>query len=245
MPGERGRLARHAFHQVAVAGEAPGPVVHDGVARAVEPVRQEPLGDRHAHGVADALAQRAGGRLRRPACGPARDGPASCEPHWRNCLSVVQREVVSGQVEQRVEQHGCVPATIPRPRRGRINSAGPSSCCARSRRARRRSCSCAPPARRTSNVHATTLADADASRADMRTLVIVGASTTRRVGRWVYTPRERAPMDVKPRQRCLGTSPRRRRPACRAARSSRPAGRARGPPRSWHRWRCRRRSWRP
>jgi precorrin-3B C17-methyltransferase len=35
----------------------------------------------------------------------------------------------------------------------------------------------------------TTLGAADASLADMRTLVIVGASTTRQVGRWVYTPR--------------------------------------------------------
>jgi len=35
----------------------------------------------------------------------------------------------------------------------------------------------------------TTLAAADAAQADMRTLVIVGASTTRRIGRWVYTPR--------------------------------------------------------
>ena len=35
----------------------------------------------------------------------------------------------------------------------------------------------------------TTLGDADPSRADMRTLVIIGASTTRQVGRWVYTPR--------------------------------------------------------
>jgi len=35
----------------------------------------------------------------------------------------------------------------------------------------------------------TTLGAADPSKADMRTLVIVGASTTRRVGRWVYTPR--------------------------------------------------------
>lgn len=34
-----------------------------------------------------------------------------------------------------------------------------------------------------------TLGTADGSVADMRTLVIVGASTTRRVGRWVYTPR--------------------------------------------------------
>lgn len=42
-------------------------------------------------------------------------------------------------------------------------------------------------------VIAATLDDADASCADMRTLVIVGASRTRRVGRWIYTPRsERA-----------------------------------------------------
>ena len=35
----------------------------------------------------------------------------------------------------------------------------------------------------------TTLGAADAALADMRTLVIVGASTTRQIGRWVYTPR--------------------------------------------------------
>ena len=40
-----------------------------------------------------------------------------------------------------------------------------------------------------SKVVATTLGAADATQADMRTLVIIGASTTRRVGRWVYTPR--------------------------------------------------------
>ncbi len=39
-----------------------------------------------------------------------------------------------------------------------------------------------------------TLGTADASQADMRTLVIIGASTTRQVGRWIYTPRsERGP----------------------------------------------------
>ena len=37
-----------------------------------------------------------------------------------------------------------------------------------------------------------TLGTADAAQADMRTLVIVGASTTRTVGRWVYTPRSEA-----------------------------------------------------
>ena len=35
----------------------------------------------------------------------------------------------------------------------------------------------------------TTLGAADGALADMRTLVIVGASTTRQVGRWIYTPR--------------------------------------------------------
>lgn len=34
-----------------------------------------------------------------------------------------------------------------------------------------------------------TLGTVDAGKADMRTLVIIGASTTRRVGRWFYTPR--------------------------------------------------------
>jgi precorrin-3B C17-methyltransferase len=39
----------------------------------------------------------------------------------------------------------------------------------------------------------TTLAEADAAQADMRTLVIIGASTTHRIGRWVYTPRGARP----------------------------------------------------
>ncbi len=41
-------------------------------------------------------------------------------------------------------------------------------------------------------VVATTLAAADGALADMRTLVIIGASTTRSVGRWIYTPRREA-----------------------------------------------------
>lgn len=38
-------------------------------------------------------------------------------------------------------------------------------------------------------VVSTTLGNADPSVVDMRTLVIIGASTTRQVGRWIYTPR--------------------------------------------------------
>lgn len=40
--------------------------------------------------------------------------------------------------------------------------------------------------------HVTTLAEADAARADMRTLVMVGTAATRMVGPWLYTPRSAA-----------------------------------------------------
>lgn len=47
-------------------------------------------------------------------------------------------------------------------------------------------------------LHVTTLAEADPAQADMQTLVLIGASTTRRIARsdgsdWIYTPRRLAP----------------------------------------------------
>src|SRR5439155_23217039 len=57
------RLARDAFHQVAVAGKRPDPVVHHLVAGPVEAVGHQSLRDRHADGVADPLAERPGGGL--------------------------------------------------------------------------------------------------------------------------------------------------------------------------------------
>ncbi|SOB99143.1 precorrin-3B C(17)-methyltransferase [Rhodobacter maris] len=42
-------------------------------------------------------------------------------------------------------------------------------------------------------INVVTLAEATPEMADMRTVVLVGNSTTRRVGRWVYTPRGVAP----------------------------------------------------
>jgi hypothetical protein len=59
-PASEGLVA-DALHQAAVAQEGVGVVVHHGVAFAVELGRQQLLGQRHAHGVGDALAQRAGG----------------------------------------------------------------------------------------------------------------------------------------------------------------------------------------
>lgn len=51
------------FHQAAVAHEGVGVMVDDVVTRLVELLGHGLLGDRHAHGIGDALTQRASGGL--------------------------------------------------------------------------------------------------------------------------------------------------------------------------------------
>ena len=60
MPGEPDRLVADAFHQIAVAGDDIGLVIDQLVAEARI---QHALGQRHADGSRDALAERAGRRL--------------------------------------------------------------------------------------------------------------------------------------------------------------------------------------
>ena len=80
MAGQGCGLAGHALHQVAIAHERPGAVVHDGVVGGVAPRGQEPLGQRHADRVAHALPERPGGGLDARGCGLAPGGPASPSP---------------------------------------------------------------------------------------------------------------------------------------------------------------------
>ena len=61
--GDRRGLGRDALHQVAVGADRVDAVVDDLVARAVEALGEEALGDRHADAVREALAERAGRRL--------------------------------------------------------------------------------------------------------------------------------------------------------------------------------------
>jgi hypothetical protein len=107
--GKARGLAGHAFHQVAVAAEAPDRVVHDLEARPVEALRQHPLGARHADGVAEALAQGTGGGL--DTGGVAALGVAGrLRVPLAEVADLVERQVVARQVQQRVEQHRCVAA---------------------------------------------------------------------------------------------------------------------------------------
>ena len=82
-------------------------VVDDLVARAVEALGEEALGHRHADGVGDALPERAGRDLdaRRVA---ALGVPGRARAPLAELLEVLEREVVAGQVQQRVLQHAGV-----------------------------------------------------------------------------------------------------------------------------------------
>jgi hypothetical protein len=101
--GERGRLRRHALHEIAVGDDPP------------DPVREQPRqlglgelgGERHAHAVGEPLAERAGGHLH--ARGQVVLGVARrLRSPLAELLQLGERQVVAGEVEQRVEQHRAV-----------------------------------------------------------------------------------------------------------------------------------------
>ena len=106
-PASAHGLVADAFHQAAVAQEDPGAVVDDRVAGAVELGRQQLLGQREAHGIGQALAQRAGGGFH-----------AGRDVHLRvarrlavqlaEVAQLAHRQLVAGEVQQRVEQHAPV-----------------------------------------------------------------------------------------------------------------------------------------
>ncbi len=106
--GQRAGLVADPLHEAAVAQEDVGAVVHDGVAGTVELIAEEPLGQGHAHGVGQPLAQRAGGGL--DAGGEAVLRVArGLAVELAEALELLERQGVAAQVEQRVEQHGRVP----------------------------------------------------------------------------------------------------------------------------------------
>ncbi len=96
-----------AFHQAAVTQEDVGVVVDDVEAGTVEFLAQQALGQRHADRVGEALPQRAGGgfHARRDAVFGVAGGLAV---QLAEVLQFRHRQVVAGQVQQRVQQHRTV-----------------------------------------------------------------------------------------------------------------------------------------
>ncbi len=105
MACQRDRLVADALHQAAVADDRIGAVVDQRVAEARV---HDPLGERHADRIAEALAQRTGGGLDagRVAVFRMARGAAA---ELAEVLQLVERHLgVVGEVEERIEQHRAV-----------------------------------------------------------------------------------------------------------------------------------------
>ena len=109
VPRDRGGLAGHPLHEVAVAGECPHPMIHDRVVGPVEVIGEKTLRDSHPDGVGEPLPQWAGCRLH--AGGMPALGVAGCAGSpLPEVPDFLQREIVPAQVQQGVEQHRGMPA---------------------------------------------------------------------------------------------------------------------------------------
>ena len=107
MPGQGGRFGGHPLHHVTIAADNVGAVIHDGMPRPIENGGQVPFSHGHAHGVGKALPQRPGGGLhtgRVAIFGVA----GSLAAPLAKIADLFQAEIVTGQVQQAVEQHGGV-----------------------------------------------------------------------------------------------------------------------------------------
>ncbi len=97
--GQGTRLGCNSLHEITVAGDDIGIVIDDGMAGPIESSRKVGLGQRHAHRVADALAEGAGRNLDP---GHKVTLRVSCRltPPLAKRLQIGKRQIVSRQVEQ-------------------------------------------------------------------------------------------------------------------------------------------------
>ncbi len=105
--GERADLVADPLHQAAVAEKDPGVVIDDLVPGPVEAARQDQLGDRHPDRVGQPLPERAGRGLD-PRGNADFRVTRGLRVQLAKRLEILDRQVVPGQVQQRVEQHRAV-----------------------------------------------------------------------------------------------------------------------------------------
>ena len=107
--GQGGGLGGDPLHHVAVAAEDEGEVIDDLPAAAVEARRQVALGDGHADGVGNTLAQGAGRGLD-PGGVPVFGVPGGLAAPLAEAFELVEGKIISAQAKQAVKQGGGVPA---------------------------------------------------------------------------------------------------------------------------------------
>ena len=103
-PRQRTGFVGDPLHQTAIAHKHPGIVIDNVVAGTVKLRRQRALGNRHADGVGQPLAKRAGGCLDAGSIAVFR-----VAGRFRMELAKVfqfgQRQIVAGQMQQAIQQH--------------------------------------------------------------------------------------------------------------------------------------------
>ena len=98
----------NSFHQTAVTGDHPGPVIYQSVLWGIKFCRELLLGQGHAHGHGEPLAQRTGSRLNTRALAKFRVPCGLCV-QLPEVFKVLQADVITREVQQGVEQHRAMP----------------------------------------------------------------------------------------------------------------------------------------
>src|SRR5579864_3100071 len=108
MSGDARRLIRNTFHEVTVGNDAERAVIDNGVARLVIGSRQVRFRDRQTDAVGEALAEWSSRELNAWRQAILRMTGCPATP-LAELLDLLERQVVSGEVQQAVQQHASVP----------------------------------------------------------------------------------------------------------------------------------------
>src|SRR5262245_60759618 len=95
------------LHEIAVAADEIREVVDDAVPLAVEHRTEMRLGHREANRIPNTLAQRTGRRLDPRSVAVLRMARRLALP-LSELLQIIEREIVTAQVERTIDQHRCV-----------------------------------------------------------------------------------------------------------------------------------------
>jgi len=107
MARERSSLVGNTLHQIAVTRDEPRVVIDDRMARPIEERREVCLCNRESNRITEALAQRTGGRFHARRVAVLRMPGRAALP-LTELLEILERKVIAGQEQQRVEQHRCM-----------------------------------------------------------------------------------------------------------------------------------------
>src|SRR6476659_1548588 len=104
MSCKRGRFMRHAFHQIAVAGDEIRVMVDDLMIRPIEERAEQRFTNCHPDRIAESLTQWASGRLDTGRVAVLRMSRSLALP-LTELLDVVQGQVIAREIEHGVKQH--------------------------------------------------------------------------------------------------------------------------------------------